>query len=305
MQNIIIRISRFLSHVMATNIAKARWNTTEPLWVNGVRQSLFDCEGEGYFDVVATDSHGEFAGRLHCIRNKQNAQLWYYGDLFVVPSYRRQGIASSMVRVAMEEIAEQGGTHLQCYVEPDNTPSIALQTSLGFAELPYEPFDDQDNEGRLLFRREVPSLFSVIPATVTEAYFVRILFAQSRDSLECEDISYGTWKELLAADDPDEEHLLLCKGALPVGYMKLNGLQNERKAWLSMLFVSPFYRRQGVGRFAVKYACKELQNRGFSEMGIQTTAKNLPAQRLYEACGFVCKESGERLYYHKNLQESN
>ena len=46
------------------------------------------------FGVIATTPNNDVVGRLHCVKNENNSKLWYYGDLFVIPEYRRMGIAS-------------------------------------------------------------------------------------------------------------------------------------------------------------------------------------------------------------------
>ena len=299
-----LQISSYLSHALAEKIAWAQWHTTDPVWVNSVRQSLFDEEGPAAcFDVVATDQNGEVAGRLHCIRNQTDPTLWYYGDLFVVPAYRRMGIATGLVNAAKTRLGELGATRLWCYVEPENTASIALQRSLGFTERTFEPFNSLINDGQILFECPIPSPFNLLPATVAEAYFVCILYAQNREALHGEKLSLPGWRELLSANDPDEAHFLICKGALPVGYLKLNGLQGREKAWISMLCVARTHHRTGVGSYAVTRAEAILREKGFTKAGIQTTKDNYPARNLYRKLGYTetLSPDTDRCFYEKSI----
>ncbi len=301
---ITIQISSYHSHQLAEKIALAQWNTDAPAWVNCIRQSLFDEEDpSACFDVIATDQNGAVAGRLHCIRNQNDSTLWYYGDLFVVPEYRRMGIATRMVNAAKTRLAEFGATRLWCYVEPDNVPSLALQKSLGFSERPFEAFNLLDNYGQILFECPIPSPFNLLPATVAEAYFACILYAQNREALHSEKLTLPAWKELLSANDPDEVHYLICKGAVPVGYLKLNGLMGTKKAWISMLVVAQAHQRTGVGSFAVEQAESLLKEKGFSRLGTQTTKDNLPARALYRKMGYTETISldTDRCTYEKQL----
>ncbi len=301
---ITIQISPYLSHELAEKIALAQWNTNAPAWVNCVRQSLFDEEDPAAcLDVVATDQSGEVAGRLHCIRNQNDPTLWYYGDLFVVPAYRRIGVATRMVNAARGALSLRGATRLWCYVEPENRASLALQRSLGFEERPFETFNLLDNDGQILFECSIPSLYNLLPATAGEAYFVCILFAQNREALHSEKLTLPAWKELLSANDSDEAHYLICKGALPVGYLKLNGLMGDEKAWISMLVVAQAHQRTGVGSFAVAQSEKLLRERGFSRIGIQTTMDNLPARALYRNMGYAERSDAvpERCFFEKTL----
>ena len=154
---------------------------------------------------------------------------------------------------------------------------------------------------------ELPLPFTVIPATADEACFVFGLYAQNRTALHAGSITLSEWRELLACGDADEAHFLICKGAMPAAYMKLNGLLNTDTAYLSMLFVAKRHQREGIGRFAVGYAERFLAARGFAAVGVQTTADNLPAQALYKACGYsdVPSTEAERRRFVKRLNEDS
>lgn len=162
---------------------------------------------------------------------------------------------------------------------------------------------DLCNDGEIMFEYETQGDLNVIPATAEEAYFIRMMYVDNLKYLHCENIELEEWRELLAADDPDEEHFLICKGAMPVGYMKINGLLNKDTAWISMLFVSKKYHRRGIGRFAVSYAEDFIKNRGFSSVAIQTTDDNTPARNLYEKCGYSGRfdEQKQRWRFIKQL----
>ena len=125
---ITIQISKFLTNDLVKKIAQKQWKTTDPSWINRSRQYVFDefMNENDCFGVVATTSNDDVVGRLHCVRNENNSRLWYYGDLFVIPEYRRMGIASQMIRTSMNYLSELGAAMLRCYVEPDNTPSRKL-----------------------------------------------------------------------------------------------------------------------------------------------------------------------------------
>ena len=136
-----------------------------------------------------------------------------------------------------------------------------------------------------MYEAKVPNNLTIIPATENEAYFVRILFAQNKGNLNSNDISLSEWKELLSANDNDEKHFLICKGAIPVAYLKINGLDTTSEAWISMLFVAKNFQRQGIGSFAISYAEEYLREKRFTTTAIQTDEDNLPAQNLYLKCG--------------------
>lgn len=303
-QIITIQISKFLTNELAKEIAQKQWKTTAPSWVNRSRQYIFDeiINENDCFGVVATTSNSGVVGRLHCVKNENNSKLWYYGDLFVVPEYRRMGIASQMIRTAMDHLSELGATTLRCYVEPDNIPSRNLQLSVGFSEQPFEAFNDFINDGQIMHEIKIANHLTVIPATENEAYFVRILFVQNKETLNNTDnISLNEWKKLLSADGTDEKHFLVCKGAMPVAYLKINGLESASEAWISMLFVAKKFQHQGIGSFAIKYAEEYAREKGFTTISIQTDENNLPAQNCYIKCGYHIYEKGPKIKFRKTL----
>lgn len=301
---ITIQISKFLTNELVEKIAQQQWKATAPQWVNRSRQYVFDeiINDNDCFGVVATAQNNDVVGRLHCVRNEFNSKLWYYGDLFGIPEYRRMGIATQMIRTAINYLSEMGATTLRCYVEPDNVPSRNLQLSVGFSEQPFETFNNFINDGQIMYEAKIPNNLTIIPATVDEAYFVRMLFAQNKGALNTDDISLSEWKELLSADDTDEKHFLVCKGAMPVAYMKINGLENTSEAWISMLFVAKNFQHQGIGSFAVKYAEEYVRVKGFTTIAIQTDVDNLPAQNCYLKCGYQVFEKDAKIKFCKTLQ---
>ena len=237
---ITIQISKFLTNELVEQIAQNQWESSSPQFTNRSRQYIFDelVNGNDCFGVIATTSRNQVIGRIHCVKNESDPCLWYYGDLFVTPEYRRNGIAKQIILAAINYLSEIGATNLRCYVNPNNVPSRNLQVILGFSEKLFEPFNGFINDGEIMYELDLPSPLTVIPATINEAYFVRILFAQNRDVLNHGNITLSEWKEILSVEDPDEKHFLICKGALPVAYMKINGLLNTDKAWLTVVIVS-------------------------------------------------------------------
>lgn len=300
---ITIQISKFLTNELAEKIAQKQWRSSAPSLTNRSRQYVFDelVNRNDCFGVIATTSNSEVVGRLHCVKNEINPALWYYGDLFVIPEYRRIGIAKQMVHTAMNHLSEMGATTLRCYVEPNNTPSRKLQISVGFTEKTFDTFNDFINDGEIMYEIDIPNCLTTMPATIHEAYFVRVLFAQNKEALNISDISLSEWKELLSTEDPDEKHFLICKGAMPVAYMKINGLLNKNEAWISMLFVAKDFQHQGVGSFAIHYAEQYIKEKGFDSISVQTDINNLAAKCCYLKCGYQPYEQGLKIKFRKSL----
>ncbi len=300
---ITIQVSKFLTNELAVKIAQKQWKESTPQFTNRSRQYIFDelVDSNDCFGVIATTSNSDVIGRIHCVKNESNNQLWYYGDLFVIPEYRRNGIAKQMIRTAINHLSEMGATTLRCYVKPDNIPSRNLQNSLCFLEKPFESFNNFISDGEIMYELDIPNSLTIIPATKNEAYFVRILFVQNKDILNVGNISLSAWREILSVDDPDEKHFLVCKGAMPVAYMKINGLLNTDKAWISMLFVAKNFQHQGIVSFALNYAEQYVKGLGFDEINIQTDKENIAAINCYSNLGYQICERNSKIKFSKIL----
>ena len=148
---------------------------------------------------------------------------------------------------------------------------------------------------------QISKFLTVLPATENEAYFVRILFVQNKNSLHAENIGLSGWRKLLSANDRDEKHFMICKGAVPVGYMKINGLDGADEAWVSMLFIAKDFQRQGIGTFAIAYAENYGKERGFRSIAIQTDEDNLPAQNCYLKCEYAAYKKENTMKFCKKL----
>ncbi|MDL2287675.1 GNAT family N-acetyltransferase, partial [Eubacteriales bacterium OttesenSCG-928-G02] len=133
---------------------------------------------------------------------------------------------------------------------------------------------------------DIPPLYCLIKADETASRYIMTYFQESRVVLGYESLSYEEMRKMLSGGDRDEAHFLVCKGALPIGWLKLNGLSGE-KAWISMLIIGEKFRRQGAGEFAVKYAEAFVKAAGYNSLSLHTGESNIYAQRFYEKYGFA------------------
>ena len=289
---ITIRVSKYLSDELAKKVAWMRWGTSTPKYVNCVRNAVFDelTDENDCFEVIAMTAKGEVVGCMHCIRNETDFSLWYYGDLLVTPEYRRMGIARQMVETAISRLSEIGAALLRCYVDPNNMPSRNLQKSIGFEEKPFKTFNGLCNDGQIMHEIKIPSCFCVIPATIDEAYFVRIMFVQNKSELKTENISLNEWKELLSAENPDEKHFLICKGAVPACYMCFSGASGKREARISMLFVTKELQRCGAGTFALHFSERYAKENGFDFIVASVDKDNTAAENCFLKFGYTASE---------------
>lgn len=114
--------------------------------------------------------------------------------------------------------------------------------------------------------------------------------------LHSERLTYEGWLDVYRKywkKDTDEKHFILFYEETPAGWLKINGLDGNETAWLSMLAIAPEYQRKGLGLSAVAFFEKYISDRGFSSAGIHTTQDNSAAQGLYKKCGYEVTECSE------------
>ena len=301
-ETISITVSEFLSPVLIKQIAMPQWHKSE--WSSSITHWVYDGKTQtDCFNVIAKNECDEVVGRLFCLQNNENRSLWYYGDMFVVPEYRRRNIAEQMLKLAEQTLIDKWCRTLRCYVEPENIPSQNLQRKIGFTERPYKNFNDMLNEGQIMFEKELTA-FNVVEAVNKEdARYVTKIYEKNIEALHGNKIMFDEWNKLLSSGDIDEKHFLILKGAIPCAYLKVNGLESgDDIGWISMLAVEPAFQRKGVGTYAVSYAEVFLHDMGKTTVKIHTTADNIPAQKLYEKCEYILSDNdGEKLTYTKAL----
>ena len=115
-------------------------------------------------------------------------------------------------------------------------------------------------------------------------------------ALHSEKLSYDEWLDVYRKywkNDTDEKHFIIFLEDKPAGWFKINGLDGNDTAWLSMLAVTPKYQGKGLGTQAVSFFEEYISDRGFYSAGIHTTEDNSAAQKLYKKCGYEITEHSE------------
>lgn len=149
-------------------------------------------------------------------------------------------------------------------------------------------------------------MYEIRPLKEENVDFIFHLMSEEKNlsALHTNIISSEEWQNIFAKakGDTDEENFIVYKNDTPCCWLKLNGLQNQNTAWISMLVVSEKFKHQGVGKFAVSYAVEYLTGRGYELCKLQTTKDNLPAINLYKKCEFKLTEpKAKKLTFCKKL----
>ncbi len=209
----------------------------------------------------------------------------YIMEFYVVPEQRRKGFGKAMLHHLEAFFAENRA--FQLYLTADPVTGKPFWEAMGFVSTgEFSP----DN-GQEIFEKAVSSemiaVLQVNRATVKDAEHITMLYAKNIVSLHGTEISNEEWREALSEKDEDEAHFLVCNDAIPVAWLKVNGLSGGDNAWISMLAVAPEFQRQGIGKYAVEYAEQYCKSCGKKEFFVKTTEDNTAAQKLYLKCGFI------------------
>ena len=151
-----------------------------------------------------------------------------------------------MIETARNHLSEIGAHSLCCYVEPNNIASRQLQLSVGFTERTFCTFNNLLNEGEIMYEIPIENNFCIIPATIDEAYFVINLFFLNKDKLNIGNISVEEWKEILSPKSTDIKHFLICKGAVPIAYMRIAKIEETGNTKISMFFVADGFNYEEI-----------------------------------------------------------
>jgi len=83
----------------------------------------------------------------------------------------------------------------------------------------------------------------------------------------------------------------------PEGYIscRLNKVQKRGK--IGLVGVSEAARGRGLGKALIRSAVDWFYSQGMESVEVVTQGRNLPAQRLYQRCGFIT--GGLKLWYHR------
>ena len=82
----------------------------------------------------------------------------------------------------------------------------------------------------------------------------------------------------------------------PEGFVTCDTLLPEAKGKIGLVGVSSSARGRGVGQALVLESLHWFAAQGMKSVQVVTQGRNIPAQRLYQKCGFLTKEV--RFWYH-------
>ncbi len=280
---ITIEISDYLTREIAEKIALAQYRRNDIEWVNRITDQIFDDKNESdCFHVTATNQCDEIVGRVYCIRNEYDNNLWYYGDLFVATAYRRNGIAEKMVKTAINHLSNIGASTLRCYVLPDNIASKSLQKKLGFVEKENEPFNFLIVSDQLMYEKNISQEYTYIKIDASYVHPVLCMYMENSWEFCGERLLKKEISNILS--DCERENYLICKGCMPIGWFCTQTKNTD--LYIEYFIVHEKMRHKGVGKQMLKYAITLAKEKGLRGVNIYATDRNLPAKRMAMTSGF-------------------
>ena len=113
----------------------------------------------------------------------------------------------------------------------------------------------------------------------------------------CDDL-YSTWiRRSLEGAIADIVLVPVIDGE-PAGYVTCKrDAEPAKTGWIGLVGVGPKARGRGVGGALVRRAIDWFREAGVEEALVVTQGRNEAAQRLYERCGFLARDTA--LWYHK------
>ena len=81
--------------------------------------------------IFVAEHNKEIIGFIHFQACKKNNQ-WLNRGMGVATQYRRQGVGSSLLSLAIEFARQKKAAAIISYTDKDNTPSLTLHEQIGF-----------------------------------------------------------------------------------------------------------------------------------------------------------------------------
>ncbi len=256
-------------------------------WTNSIIDKQFDTGRCLRLCYDGTDIIGFLYGKIDQAEDKGYKRIGhgYIMEFYVLPEHRRKGYGSAMLSYLEHFYSEHRVRNL--YLTADPVTGKPFWEAMGYtATGKISPDNGQEIYEKTLL---IAPLY-INKADAKDAAYIARLYEDNITPLHGAIISCDEWHDSLSENDKDEAHFLIYKHAVPVAWLKINGLSEGDSAWISMLVVSPRFQRQGIGKFAVRYAEEYCQTNGKKKLFIKTTTDNIPAQKLYKKCGYIISD---------------
>lgn len=207
---------------------------------------------------------------------------WYIEKLAVLPKYRHKSIGEKLIRLAIGEIEQRGGTHISIALIDEQTILKNWYTKLGFKWVASKKFDHLPF--RVCFMEFDLLQFDIVSGN--SSLLVQLIFELDNDLRERygDAIIHGI--DLGKADDTRVIFVLGTYGKLAVCCGALRPFNNN-KVELKRMYVRKQFRGKGFSKKLYCFLEKLAKEKGFNQIILETGAKQHEAIGLYKSLGFT------------------
>ena len=150
---------------------------------------------------------------------------------------------------------------------------------------------------KLVFRLGREDDLEALLPIVRDGYQGSRFYVDPRFGSDAASQMYQIWlRNSLAASSADAVVVADLDG-LPAGYVTCHLNSPAGEGNIGLVGVSESARGKGYARGMVLHALEWFQEKGFDRCNVVTQGRNIPAQRLYQRCGFVTRSV--ELWFHK------
>ena len=260
---------------------------------------LVDGKEAGYIQAYPMDLFPDYAGRLGCEPGVEGIDLFIGEEAFL-----GWGLGARAIRRFVEENVFSRPNVPACIAGPveGNLASIRAFEKAGFRA--WKPAENERGERELVMRRErEPAGFRLAPIDVGRHLDTCIAFRRemylasfgSEDGLEEEmgegNAAYVEQLRQRIAELP-EGNSHLWQGERIVGQTEMRFDDEAGVGYVSLFYLAPDFRGQGLGRLLHDHAVKVFGARGMERIRLSVASRNAPAIAFYRKLGW--KSAGAR-----------
>lgn len=140
---------------------------------------------------------------------------------------------------------------------------------------------------------DVPTLKSIARCAHRDS---RFFFDSNFPRTRTEDL-FSTWIATDCTGRANRAFVISGEDGMPVGYITCNLDKDSNTGRISLVGVAREARGKGFGKALVSSALEWFWSVGVEKVAVVTQARNLAAQRLYQAMGFRTEEV--KIWYHR------
>lgn len=208
----------------------------------------------------------------------------YIMEFYVLPECRRKGFGHAMFNRLYGHFASHGTKTM--YLTADPVTGKPFWEVMGFADTGIL----SPENGMPIYEKDISPSYRAELLNEQHIAFISDLMNSQHilTALHAGHTEPDEWKEFFktAQSDQDEINFIVFRGSDTCAWLKINGLENPEKSWISMLVVDERHRRRGAGKFALEYAEDFIRSKGKNKICVNTTADNIPARNLYSGRGY-------------------